>query len=192
MRIPGRVAVITCSAAIMLISQANPGWDDSDGTRAPRRNPTTLVQTDGQPDGFRDFLLALRAEVVRFRRPVVYVHGDSHYFRIDSPFLDAQGRRFENFTRLETFGNNPNNGNNDVRWVKVNVDARTREVFSFLSQIVPGNRVARPRAVAVERYTCRHRPCASMAGCRTRSRARQPRSFCSTWAMRSTLPAFVH
>lgn len=132
------------SAAVMLISQGNPGWDESDGTRAPRRNPTTLVQTDGQPDGFREFLLALRAEVIRFRRPVLYVHGDSHYFRIDSPFLDGQGRRLENFTRLETFGNNPNNGNNDVRWVKVNVDARTREVFSYLSQIVPGNRVAVP------------------------------------------------
>lgn len=104
----------------------------------------TLVQTDGQPDGFREFLLALRTQVIQFGRPVVYVHGDSHYFRIDSPFLDAQGRRLENFTRVETFGNNPNNGNNDVRWVKVNVDARTREVFSFLSQIVPGNRVAVP------------------------------------------------
>jgi len=132
------------SAAIMLISQANPGWDESDGTRAPRRNPATLIQTDGQPDGFREFLLALREEVIQFRRPVAYVHGDSHYFRIDSPFLDAQGRRLENFTRLETFGNNPNNGNNDVRWVKVNVDARTREVFSYLSQLVPGNRVAVP------------------------------------------------
>jgi hypothetical protein len=132
------------SAAIMLISQANPGWDESDGTRAPRRNPMTLVQTDGQPDGFREFLLALRAEVIQFKRPVLYVHGDSHYFRIDSPFLDAQGRRLENFTRLETFGNNPNNGNNDVRWVKVNVDARAREVFTYLSQIVPGNRVAVP------------------------------------------------
>src|SRR5688500_18499751 len=58
------------SAAVMLISQANPGWDESDGTRAPRRNPMTLVQTDGQPDGFREFLLALREEVIRFRRPV--------------------------------------------------------------------------------------------------------------------------
>jgi hypothetical protein len=24
-----------------------------------------------------------------------YVHGDSHYFRIDKPLLDAQGRRLE-------------------------------------------------------------------------------------------------
>ena len=132
------------SAAVMLISQANPGWDETDGLRAPRRNPLTLAQTDGQPDGFGEFLRALRDEVVRFRRPVAYVHGDSHYFRVDSPLLDAQGRRLENFTRVETFGNNPANGNNDVRWLKVTVDARSREVFSFQPQIIPGNRTAVP------------------------------------------------
>jgi hypothetical protein len=132
------------SAAVMLISQANPGWDETDGMRAPRRDPRSLVQTDGEPDGFGEFLRALRDEVIRFRRPVAYVHGDSHYWRIDSPFLDAQGRRLENFTRVETFGNNPANGNNDVRWVKVAVDARSREVFSFQPQIIPGNRTAVP------------------------------------------------
>ncbi len=83
-------------------------------------------------------------EVVRFRRPVAYVHGDSHYFRVDRPFQDALGRRLENFTRVETFGNNPANGTNDVQWLKVNVDARTREVFSYEAQIVPANRVAVP------------------------------------------------
>ncbi len=128
----------------MLISQGNPGWDASDPTRAPLRNPRTLVQTDGQPDGFKDFLLALRAEVIDFRRPVAYVHGDSHYFRVDKPFVDAGGRRLENFTRIETFGNNPGNGTNDVQWVKVEVDPRSREVFSVQPMTVPGNRVAVP------------------------------------------------
>ena len=42
----------------MLVSQANPGWDESDPTRAPLRNPRTLAQTDGQPDGFVEFLTA--------------------------------------------------------------------------------------------------------------------------------------
>jgi len=72
------------------------------------------------------------------------VHGDSHYFRIDKPLLDAQGRRLENFTRVETFGNNAANGLNDVQWLKVFVDPRSREVFSYQPQIVPGNRVAVP------------------------------------------------
>ena len=102
------------------------------------------METDGLPDGFHDFLVALRDQVIAFRKPVAYVHGDSHYFRVDKPFLDAQGRRLENFTRVETFGDNQANGNNDVNWLKVNVDARSREVFSYQPQIVPGNRVAVP------------------------------------------------
>ncbi|OUC16264.1 MAG: hypothetical protein B0A82_02565 [Alkalinema sp. CACIAM 70d] len=132
------------SVAVMLISQGNPGWDLSDPTRAPLRDPKTLVETDANPDGYKDFLLALRAEVIAFRRPVAYVHGDSHYYRVDKPFLDAQGRRLENFTRVETFGNNAANGNNDVQWVKVMVNPRTREVFSYQPQTVPNNRVTVP------------------------------------------------
>jgi hypothetical protein len=132
------------SAAVMFISQADPGWDQSDPTRSPLRDPKTLAETDGQPDGFQEFLLALRDEVIAFGKPVVYVHGDSHYFRVDRPFLDVQGRRLENFTRVETFGDNQANGTNDVQWLKVIVDPQSREVFSYQAQIVPANRVAVP------------------------------------------------
>jgi hypothetical protein len=132
------------SAAVMFISQADPGFDATDATRGPVRDPKTLVETDvpASQDGFHDFLVALRDQVVAFRKPVAYVHGDSHYFRIDKPFLNAQGQRLENFTRVETFGDNQGNGNNDVNWLKVHVDARSREVFSYQPQIVPGNRTA--------------------------------------------------
>jgi hypothetical protein len=138
------VAKARGSAAVMLISQADPGWDLSTGAGAPLRNPKTLVETDGLPDGFHDFLVALRNQVIAFRKPVAYVHGDSHYFRVDKPFLDSLGRRLENFTRVETYGDNQANGTNDVNWLKVNVDARSREVFSYQPQVVPGNRVAVP------------------------------------------------
>src|SRR5262249_17243992 len=138
------VAKANGSAAVMLISQADPGFDQTDGTRGPLRNPKTLVETDGLPDGFQSFLLALRDEVVAFEKPVAYVHGDSHYFRIDRPFLNAKGQRLENFTRVETFGDNVANGNNDVQWLKVYVDSTSREVFSYQAQIVPANRVAVP------------------------------------------------
>lgn len=120
------------------------GWDALDPTRAPLRDPRTLAQTDGQPDGFQEFLLALRGEVVGFRKPVAYVHGDSHYFRVDKPFLDASGKRLENFTRVETFGNNAPNGANDVQWLKVYVNAYSREVFAYQLQIIPATRVAVP------------------------------------------------
>ena len=132
------------SAAVMIIGQADPGFDLSDATRAPLRNPRTLVETDGQPDGYHDFLVALRDQVIAFGKPVVYVHGDSHYFRIDKPLLDDRGRRLENFTRVETFGDNQGNGNNDVHWVKALVDPQSRDVFAFQPQIVPANRTAVP------------------------------------------------
>ena len=150
-----KVAKARNSVAVMLITQADPGWDNSDPTRAPTRDPKTLVENDflpasdpqgavKAPDGFKDFLLALREEVIAFRKPVAYVHGDSHYFRVDKPLQDAQGRRLENFTRVETFGNNAANGLNDVQWLKVTINPRSREVFSYQPQIVPGNRVAVP------------------------------------------------
>jgi hypothetical protein len=138
------VAKAKRSAAVMLITQADPGFDDSDATRAPVRDPKTLAETDGQPDGYQDYLSALRDETVAFRRPVAYVHGDSHYFRIDKPLQDSGGRRLENFTRVETFGDHQENGNNDVHWLKVTVNPRSREVFSYQPQIVPGNRTAVP------------------------------------------------
>jgi hypothetical protein len=132
------------AAGVLLVIQANPGFDASDPTRAPLRDPRTLLASTGRPDGFTNFLRALRAETIAFRRPVVMVHGDSHYFRIDQPLQDEQGRRVENFIRLETPGDNAQNGNNDVHWVKVAVDPSSREVFSFELQVVPGNRTAVP------------------------------------------------
>jgi hypothetical protein len=132
------------AAGVFLVIQANPGFDASDPTRAPVRDPRTLLNAGGQPDGFTNFLRLLREETTAFAKPVVLVHGDSHYLRIDKPLHDEQGRRLENFTRLETPGDNPQNGNNDVHWVKALVDPREREVFAFLPQTVPGNRVAVP------------------------------------------------
>jgi hypothetical protein len=123
--------------AVMFITQADPGFDDTDGTRAPTRNANTLVEDDAQKltDGFHDFLVALRAQVIAFGKPVAYVHGDSHYFRVDKPLLDSTGKRVTNFTRVETFGDHqPTLG--DVNWLKVNVDPSSREVFSYEPQIV--------------------------------------------------------
>jgi hypothetical protein len=132
------------SAAVMIIMQADPGFDQSDVTRAPLRDPKTLAETDGNPDGFQSYLVALRNDTIAFQKPVVLVYGDSHYFRIDKPLVDSSGKRLENFTRLETFGDNAANGLNDVHWVKVLVDPSSRDVFAFQPQIVPANRVAVP------------------------------------------------
>jgi hypothetical protein len=127
------------SSAVMFISQADPGFSESEFD-APQRNPITLAETDGNPDGFQEFLLALRDKVIAFQKPVAYVHGDSHYFRIDKPLLDSPvGRRLQNFTRIETFGDHAEADNTDVQWVKVLIEPDTREVFAYQPQVVPGN-----------------------------------------------------
>jgi hypothetical protein len=102
-----------------------------------------------QPDGFHDLLSQLRDETIAFGKPVVLVHGDSHYFMIDKPLLDSQGRRVENFTRVERYGDHtfsahPEWDTNDVHWVKALVDPQSRDVFAFQPQVVPANRVAVP------------------------------------------------
>jgi hypothetical protein len=137
------------SAGVMIVWQGDPGFDTSGYQGAPKRNSSSLVETDGNPDGFHDILSALRDETIAFRKPVVLVHGDSHYFMVDKPLLDSSGRRVENFTRVETFGDHtftshPEWDTNDVNWVKVLVDPQSRDVFAFQPQVVPANRVARP------------------------------------------------
>jgi hypothetical protein len=138
------------SAGVMIIWQADPGFDTSGYQGAPKRDPKTLVEADANPDGFHDILSKLRTLTIAFEKPVVLVHGDSHYFMLDKPLLDSDGRRIENFTRVETFGDHafgaahPEWDTNDVHWVKVLVDPHSRDVFAFQPQIVPANRVAVP------------------------------------------------
>jgi hypothetical protein len=130
----------TNAVAVVLVAQANPGFDAADPARGPVRDPRTLAAPEG-PDGFAAFLRTLRSETIAFDRPVVLVHGDSHYFRIDKPLLDADGARIQDFTRVETPGNNAASGSNDVQWVKATIDPRSREVVSFAPQVVPANAV---------------------------------------------------
>jgi hypothetical protein len=132
------------SAAVMLITQADPCFTTIAAVGEPSRDPKTLQETDAFPDGYQSFLVELRRQVIDFGRPVAYVHGDSHYFRIDKPLLDSAGARVENFTRVETFGDHQENGTNDVNWLKVLVDPGSREVFAFQPQIVPANKVVHP------------------------------------------------
>ena len=107
--------------AVMLVIQANPGFELAPSART----------------GFNDFLTALEAETITFGGPVVLVHGDSHYFRIDKPMIGTHSRRrVENFTRVETFGENDNH------WLHVTVEPTSPNVFLFDQRIVAANLVA--------------------------------------------------
>ncbi len=111
------------SKGIMLVAQANPGFE--------------LDPADKKRSGYNDFIAALETETRNFQGQVVFVHGDTHYFRIDKPlprFTDeTQLPRIKNFTRVETFGS-PN-----VHWLRAFYDPTNPNLFEFKQQIVPQN-----------------------------------------------------
>jgi len=107
--------------AMMLITQANLRFEMLPAMRT----------------GFNDTIAVLHDETIAFGKPVVLVHGDTHYFRMDKPLLGTLSqRRLENFTRLETFGTN------DVHWVLGRVERGNPNVFVFEQRIVEENLVA--------------------------------------------------
>ena len=71
-----------------------------------------------------------------YDKPVAFIHGDTHTFRIDKPLISAKTQRpFENFTRMETFGNP------ETHWTRVTVDPADPQLFTFRASIVPENSV---------------------------------------------------
>jgi len=116
--------------AVMIIQQANM-WPEF--TPFPGGKPK-------EPSGYTELREALETEVIAFGKPVVLVHGDSHYFRIDKPLPARRGGpAIENFTRVETFGA-PNH-----HWVQVFVSRDDPNVFTFRQRIVESNVQRRSR-----------------------------------------------
>ena len=106
------------SSAVMIVMQANPGFELAPEMRT----------------GYEDLLAALEQETVAFGKPVVLAHGDTHTFRVDKPMIASPtGERVENFTRVETFGSP------EVNWVRATVDASDPEVFAFRPESVEEN-----------------------------------------------------
>lgn len=78
-----------------------------------------------KPAAYRDFLDQVVAAARRLAKPVLFVHGDTHTYRVDAPFVDATGQPIANLTRLETYGSP------FVGWVMVTVDPDRADLFSF-------------------------------------------------------------
>lgn len=84
--------------------------------------------------GHQEFLAVLEELVAAFPKPVAFVHGDSHVFRVDMPLESkATKRRLFNFTRAEVFGDD------DVHWLRCDIDPKSPEVFRFVPQIIREN-----------------------------------------------------
>ncbi len=107
---------------VMIFIQANPNFERSPEERT----------------GFNDFIAQLEEEAPAFQKPVVLVHGDSHYFRIDKPIPtwlpdEDKPHRLANFTRVETFGDP------DVHWLRAIANPNDPNLFEFVQQIIPEN-----------------------------------------------------
>ena len=101
-------ALATDVAGVAIVIHANPGFEGKTS------------------EGFQDFVNSVRGFLDRFRKPVICIHGDSHYFRIDKPLRGAKTKaRYLHFTRVEVFGSP------DVAGLIIRVDPSTREVFSY-------------------------------------------------------------
>jgi hypothetical protein len=125
--------------AVVLVAHANPRFE-RDFPRG-RIRAIGLRGAPAQPSGFNDFLASLRREVRAYGKPVVLIHGDTHYFRVDKPMFTAEtssgtdlGRQVENFTRVEVVGFP------DAHWVRITVDPSDRGVFFVRQEIVESNR----------------------------------------------------
>jgi len=113
------------SAGIVLVLQADPWFDLPETEEVNERESPDA-------DGYTNFLAKVVEETKAFPGQVLFVHGDTHFFKLDKPLI-KQDNLIENFTRLETFGS-PN-----VHWVRVTVHPNAREVFTVHPMIVKGN-----------------------------------------------------
>ncbi|MEY2633121.1 MAG: hypothetical protein RIR00_1775 [Pseudomonadota bacterium] len=110
----------------------------SEGFAAARRDKlrglVLLLQAD--PDftriglqlsspGFRELIALLRRETASFPGEVVFIHGDTHWMRIDQPLSDDNRKPLPNFTRVETYGS-PFMG-----WIRGQIDSDNPKLFRF-------------------------------------------------------------
>jgi hypothetical protein len=127
------------SAGLVLITQANPGfethWTPSLVGRYFRLFPGVKPPAKLPPSGFDDILNAVAAEMESYDKPTLFIHGDTHIFHVNKPLVGKKTRRFvDHFTRLEVFGDP------DSHWVRVIVDPKVPGLFIIRPEIVAENR----------------------------------------------------
>ncbi|WP_294765845.1 hypothetical protein [uncultured Rhodoferax sp.] len=107
---------------VVLVLQADPGFDlpeteDVDESLLP------------QYSGYRNFMAAVVKQTENFQGQVLFVHGDTHFFKVDKP-LYSPAKLLPNLTRLQTFGSP------SLHWVKVGVEPGSAHLFNIQPVIV--------------------------------------------------------
>jgi hypothetical protein len=126
------------SRAVMIIAQADPYFQNTWPTYMQERYALWAIGVkppmSRRKTGYDSFIAALEKETLAFGKPVVYVHGDTHIFRIDKPLVGSKSQRIiENFTRVATFGHP------DTHWVRATIDPNDPNVFRFRQETVTAN-----------------------------------------------------
>jgi hypothetical protein len=110
---------------LVVALQGDPGFD--------------LIETESTDEsklplytGYANFLSTLVAETKNFSGEVLLIHGDTHFFKLDKPWVNG-GNMLKNFSRLEAFGSP------GVHWVKVTVNPKNRSLFTIEPMIISAN-----------------------------------------------------
>ena len=128
------------SIGLVLLTQANPGFEThwTEGrlmTRYFQNFRGVEPPKKPEPTGHDEILDALAAEMETYKKPTAFVHGDTHNFHVSKPLLSRKTKRFfENFTRIETFGDP------DTHWVRITVDPSNLELFRIEPEYVLENK----------------------------------------------------
>ncbi|RZS53132.1 hypothetical protein [Sphaerotilus mobilis] len=100
---------------IVVTVQGDPGFDLPE---TPAVDESLLPGNSG----YRSFMTELARLTAAFDGQVLFVHGDTHFFKVDKP-LHAPNKMLENFTRIQTFGSP------SLHWVKVTVEPTSANLF---------------------------------------------------------------
>jgi hypothetical protein len=124
---------------LVLITQANVNfenhWTPSLKGRYVRSVEGSQPPKEQAASAYDSYVNALADEMENYDRPVLFIHGDTHLFRINKPLLSKKTKRFfENFTRLEVFGDP------ESHWVRVTVDPAKAVLFVIEPEIVAENK----------------------------------------------------
>jgi len=110
------------AAGLVVVVQGDPGFDlpeteEFDESAAPGVS------------GYRHFMAQLVKQTEQFKGQVLFVHGDTHFFKLDKP-LYSPGKVLANLTRLQTFGSP------SLHWVRVTVDPASSNLFQIQPMMV--------------------------------------------------------
>jgi len=137
-KFPGRVPADDQEVAGRLT--ASLAWLNKTFARAGTDARAVVVAFHVDPDfegshnrtAFKPLFDAFEDEAIRFGKPVLLIHGDTHEYRVDTPLQSRRdGRILTNVTRLEV------PGSPDVGWVRIVATSADAAMFTFEKRVIP-------------------------------------------------------